>query len=251
MPEKQSAKPIVLNEDSTIKWGNALVSGRWNVTAVEFRLLITLTSQIERGLNEFDFYEVPVASLGKMMQIETNSYRDIKKITDSLFNKYVIFRLKPTSDSKEIWVKSHWFSDLGYDESRAVLMWKFNQKLVPLLLNLRKAYVRTKALPVMNFRSSYAGRWYLLAQQWRKLDNVIMTVDDVRQMFELGKKHKLFADFYRSVIEIPIKEVNACSDFNLIVTPIKTGRKYTHLKFTVQIKTVSNSESIADTQVIF
>ena len=249
MPKNSTlTKTISINENAVIKWGNALVSGRWNTTLIEFRLLIALTSQIDKGLNDFECYEASVTSLGKMMRLDSNSYRDIKKIADSLSNKSVKFLWKPTPNSKNSWIKTPWFSLIAYNDATSTLLWKFNPDLIPMLLNLRKAYVRSDALPMMNFRSSYAGRWYLLAKQWKKLGAVIMTIDDLKQSFDLEGKYKYFKDFFRDVVVVPIKEVNAQSDLILTVNPIKTGRRYTHLKFVV--KSGADSEPESDTQVI-
>ena len=228
MPRQSSeepAKQVVIRDSASIKWGNGLITGQWSLTVQELRLLFALSSQIEPGQERFELSEAPISELGAMMGLsQGNMYSVINNAALSLGDKRLFFRLGDT------WVKSPWFSIIGYDDSRSVLCWRFNDDIAAALLNLKSAYVRYAAKPLMGFKSIYAGRWFLLALQYERLGAIDLSVDDVRKLFELGSKYAAFKDFYRNVVAAPVKEINEFSDLHIDVTPIKTKRQYTRLE---------------------
>ena len=55
-------------------------------------------------------------------------------------------------------------------------------------------------------------------------------------MLDLGTRYKQFNDLLKRVIEPSINEINEQSDLKVTATPQKTGRKFTHIKFTIKQK---------------
>ena len=230
-PKDEPAKNIIVRDDASIKWGNGLVSGKWSLTLNEFRLILALTSQLDRKLERFETYQAPIADIGHLMGLDgegTHMYRDINAAAKSVLRKALEFR-----GSNGSWVGTPWFALIAYDSRTSTLKWRFNDILIPMLLNLRKSYVMSALEPFRGFKSSYTGRWYLLARQWLKLGTVTLAVDDLRQMFETGKKYKDYNRFYCNVVALPVSELNALSEYHIDITQIKTGRKYTHLRISV------------------
>ena len=232
-PKDEPSKNIIVRKGGTIKWGNGLVSGKWSLTLNEFRLVLALASQM-RDTDEFESYEAPISELAKLMGIDdSNPYKIIKQAAESLLTRYLKFIWKPSPESREAWIGTPWFAGIAYNDVKSTLIWRFNDKLAPMLLDLRKSYVLSSVEPIMGFKSSYSGRWYLLAKQWLKLGTVTLAVDDLREMFQTGKKYRDYNLFFKNVVALPVSEINELSEYHIDITQIKTGRKYTHLRITI------------------
>ena len=88
----------------------------------------------------------------------------------------------------------------------------------------------------MAFKCMYSNRLLMLIMEWEKIQPRKISIEELRDMFQLTEKYRLYADFKRFVIEPAIKEINAMSDFTVRVTPLKTGKSYTHYKFYIKRK---------------
>ena len=240
----ETTKNIILREDASIKWGNALVSGQWSLTLRETRLLFVLSSHIDRTQPEFECYRASVASIGAAMGLHREeAYTAIKETSESLLKKALRFQ-KPDSES---WVGCPWFSVIAYDEDTSTLAWRFNEHLIPVLLGLRKAYVSNGSKQLIGFKGVYTSRWYLLALQWEKMGMVKVEIEDIRKRFELKNKYSTIGNFMTWFVNPAIEEINKFTSLHLGVETAKTGRKVTHLKITVtrtQQETTAPSEFI-------
>ncbi len=63
-----------------------------------------------------------------------------------------------------------------------------------------------------------------------------ISIEDFRFMLDLGTRYKQFNDLLKRVIEPSVDEINEQSDLKVTATPQKTGRKFTHIKFTIKQK---------------
>ena len=79
------------------------------------------------------------------------------------------------------------------------------------------------------FESVYAMRFYELFS--KQSSPISYTIENLKEMFKVGDKYKLTADFIRRVIVPAKKELDAKSPYSFDYAAIKTGRKITSLMF--------------------
>lgn len=232
------AKEIVINEQATIKMRNEVVNGRYHLPLLEMRMLMALAGHISKNANEFDCYSISASDLGKYMGLnDKTQYTTIRKLARSLRKRELFFEWFARPDSKrKSWLTTGWFDYIMYDEEHSTLEFQFASKIEPMLLQVQEAYVQLRAKPLMAFSCSYSNRLLMLIMEWEKIQPRQISIDELRDMFQLLDKYKMFNDFKRFVIDPAIKEINALSDFNVKFTPIKTGRSYTHIKFFIKRK---------------
>lgn len=242
----EPAKEINIHENAELKWRNELISGRFDITSVEFKMLAVLASHIDKNSDDFEYCRVSVSELGKAMGLaESNLYNVIKATANRLMKRSLSFEWYRTSRSKrKSWLYANWFSYVCYDDEFATLEWRFNDLINPLLLKVREAYVRFEAKPLMAFKCVYSNRFLLLFMQWEKLKVKEISIEELKEHFGIKDKYKLFADFRIKVIEPALSEINALSDFNVTAKPIKMGRSYTHYVFTIKRKKAVSKKSI-------
>ena len=68
------------------------------------------------------------------------------------------------------------------------------------------------------------------AQKW-STGLTILSIDELRRVFNVEDKYPRFAELKRRVIEAAVKEVNLNSPKHIEVEYQKRGRKITHVKF--------------------
>ena len=85
-------------------------------------------------------------------------------------------------------------------------------------------------------KSAYSFRLYELLAQYKSIGHRLIGIDDLRLMLDIGKRYKTTGNLIAWVIEPSIHEINDLTNLIITVLPKKTGRKYTHLEFTIKQK---------------
>lgn len=241
MPRGRQARPakeIMINEEATIKMRNEVVNGKYHLPLLEMRMLMALAGHISKNREGFECYSIPVKELAEFMMLnETTQYTVIRKLARNLRRRELFFEWFARPDSKKkSWLTTGWFDYIMYDDETMSIEYQFASKIEPMLLQVQKAYIQLQCKPLMAFKCMYSNRLLMLIMEWEKIQPRKISIEELRDMFQLTEKYKLYADFKRFVMEPAIKEINAMSDFTVRVTPLKTGKSYTHYKFYIKRK---------------
>ncbi|MFK4064179.1 replication initiation protein, partial [Brucella anthropi] len=81
--------------------------------------------------------------------------------------------------------------------------------------------------------SFYAVRLYELMSQFLKLGERSCTLDQLRQMLDLGDKYQDVKNLRVRVIDPALKELNANTDLAVTAEPMRKGRKIVGFSFTI------------------
>ena len=241
MPRGRQARPakeIMINEEATIKMRNEVVNGKYHLPLLEMRMLMALAGHISKNSEGFECCSIAVKELAEFVMLnETTQYTVIRKLARNLRRRELFFEWFARPDSKKkSWLTTGWFDYIMYDDETMSIEYQFASKIEPMLLQVQKAYIQLQCKPLMAFKCMYSNRLLMLIMEWEKIQPRKISIDELRDMFQLTEKYKLYADFKRFVMEPAIKEINAMSDFTVRVTPLKTGKSYTHYKFYIKRK---------------
>ena len=240
---EEHGKEILLSNDAKIKWHNNMVEAHFAATSREMRMLIALSAHIDKNGDDFEYCVVSAKDLGAVMNLDPHgAYKILKDIVAKLFTKPIVF--KSIDKNKEGQPKKvdyyHIFYRLTYDNDNCSIGYQFSPAVKPLLLQVKSAYVETSIDVLMRFKCAYSSRIYLYIVRWSKLGTYTISMRDLREQFGLGNTYSLYSDFKRFVVEPALAEINAFSKYNVRAEFIKTGRKYTHVKFDVSVKAGEN-----------
>ncbi|WP_456391214.1 replication initiation protein [Hydrogenimonas sp.] len=206
---------------------NSLIRSRYDYTLAELRLVIAIASMIEADDEDFREYVVPAKEYAELMGADKdNTYKAVKKLGDMLLSKPLHI---PTAGGFAI---CNWFSWYEYKDGR--IYCSFHPKLKPYMLQLKEQFTKYRLENILRFKSVYSIRMYELAKSWEARGGFEISVDDLRKMFGLEGKYKLYADLKRKIIERSLKEINSLSDIRISYKEKKIGRKVTDLIFTVK-----------------
>jgi hypothetical protein len=230
-------KPSLNNKD--IIQSYILTTARYDFSVYEKRILYgiveCLQSQLAGHKLNKDFIvsedlrgnveiELPVSSL-LMAGKEDKNHSQIKKALYSLLGKKISY------EDEKAWMAFTLIINPEFNKYSRKVTFTLHKKVYKAILDFSKGYRRYELETVMSFRSVYAMRFYELFSGQKK--TMMYSIEDLRNMFQLGDKYRLTKDFVKYVIGSAKKELDLKSPYSFIYkleyekdrTPSKTGRR--------------------------
>lgn len=239
-----NAKEIAIRETASLKWRNEIVNAKYTMTLTEFKMLVALACQTPADYTGKEYFSISAKELGVFMELDEKSrYKQIKNAATKLFDRKISL-VAEDDENEPSWRLLSWFSEMAYDSKKCKLIFQFTPAVQPLIYQVKEAYVKLQAKPLMAFTSIYASRFMMLFTEWEKLKTKIITVAELKEAFEVGKKYPLFGNFNQKVVQPAIEEINQKTELKIKAEPIKTGRSYTHYKFTITRKKAAKTIDI-------
>ncbi len=218
---------------------------RSEMTAGERRLMYVAMSKIHPDHTDFrtvvfqkDEYYRLLKDAG--INFKHGTFEDeIKESCDLLLSRVIHI------DDGKSWLGFPLMHDARFDYETETVTLRFHEHMKPFLLTMpgRKGYAKFLLRYGMPLTSSYASSLYELFRSYVNEFHTIckykMTLDEIRDFFELGKKYARYPDLKRKVIEQARKEINNKTDLIVTYTENKRrgqGRAVESITFTVTMK---------------
>ena len=236
------SKLLEIDENKPVKQSNRLIEAKYKLTKYEQRMILAICSQLDKNAENFDTVRVGVADMAKFCNFEEKKgYTLVKNTIMRLLTRTL--QIKEGKD----WYATHWLQSAKYISAESVIEYRIDEHLKPELLQLKQAYLSTPALPLMEFRSDYSTRFYLLLKKMLKVKDFEYELDFIRERFQLSKSYTQISNIKNYVIEPALAEINEKSDIVVKHEYIKEGRSYKKIHFTVTLKKpISEEEKIEE-----
>lgn len=234
---------LEIDENQPLKQSNRLIEAKYKLTKYEQRMMLAICSQLDKNAENFSTVRVNVADMAKFCNFDnTKGYSHVKSTIKKLATRTLEIK-----SSNGDWYITHWLQSAKYISAESVIEYRVDDNLKPELLQLKQAYLSTPVLPLMEFRSDYSTRFYLLLKKMLKVKDFYYELDFIRERFQLSKSYKQISNLKNFVIEPAIAEINEKSDISVKHEYIKQGRSFTKIHFTVTLKKpVSEEEKIEE-----
>jgi len=134
------------------------------------------------------------------------------------------------NESAELW-QINVCSMAKYNKKEGRITIQFTDSIMPYLSQVRQKFVLYNLKEIANFNSIYTTRLYEVIQQFKDTGYLIRSVDQLREIFAVGKSFKLYGDLKRYTFDHACKEINNNYEMNLGYEEIKEGRKVVAVKF--------------------
>ncbi len=235
---------IKFDENKPIKQSNRLIEAKYKLTKYEQRMILAICSQLDKNAENFDTVRVSVSDMAKFCNYEEKKgYTLVKNTIMRLLTRTL--QIKRENGG---WYATHWLQSAEYIPSESVIEYRVDDKLKPELLQLKQAYLSTPALPLMEFRSDYSIRFYLLLKKMLKIKDFEYELDFIRERFQLSNSYQQISNLKNYVIEPALAEINEKSDINVEHEYIKEGRICKKIHFIVTLKEENSTQkSIPET----
>ena len=211
---------------------NKLIESRHKMTMAERRFILWNIAQIDKQDTSFKPYEIGVREYFDVMGLKqiSNPYEVVKKMHDRLTRRNI--GIEYTDEKgKSAFSYYPWFSRLDYRNGKIYSL--INLELKPFLLELKEQFTSIHLEQAMILDGYYAGRMYDLLAQYRMIGSRILTIDFIKDRFDLIGKYRYFKDFRKHVIDHSVNEINEKTDLEVSYELIKEGRKYTGFEFRI------------------
>lgn len=219
---------------------NALIEACHKLSVQEQKVLLLAISKIPKDASPTDdrVYSIDAQDLSSLNgQALKNCYVELKITALSLMDKKVHIKDLPNGDGKRkktlitCWVQSIFYVD---DEGKIDL--RFSKDILPYICQLKQQFSMYKIKNIGSMASSYGIRLYEMLAQYISIGHREVSIDWLRESFQLQKKYPAMKDLKKWVIEPALNDINTTSDLWVDYQQQKTGKKVTHFIFTFGLK---------------
>lgn len=213
---------------------------RNQLTAQEQNIVYFLISKIKPA--DKDFMEVTISisefcSVCGMDYPNGKNHNDVKSAISSIKSKNVWVEI-----SKGVQTVISWIDTATVYSNSGIIKVRLSYSLKPFLLDLigRGNYTQAELINFLALRSKYGKRLYEILKSHCNADdyrlaNISYDMDELKELLN-AEKYKRYPDFQRYVLDIATREIEKYTDVSVGYSPIKTGRKFTGVSFTIRRK---------------
>jgi plasmid replication initiation protein len=211
---------------------NNLIEAKYNLTLQEKRLILLMSSRIQKEDKEFHTYDFSVQEICTFLHLNNkNIYKEIDNVVSKLFNRMLVIKNSIENSTTKI----SWLTYAKYWHGQGLIQLKFNEDLKPYMLQIKDRFTKVSLGDVLGLKSVHAIRIYELLKQYESTGRRELSLTDLREYCGIGKdKYERFNDFKRKVLEAAKREINNKTDLLIDYEEIKPSRKITSINFKIK-----------------
>lgn len=217
------------NDKQLVVKANKLIEASYYLTLNEQRLILLAITKVRRdkALYTHDEFVISIEDWVSTFHVEPkNAYRDLQKISNQLFERYITIE-SPKGNP----LKTRWISSIEYVSKEGKLVITFAQKILPFLSLLEKEFTQYRLAFVSKMTSIYAVRLYELLIQWNSIGTREIDIQWLKKILQITDTYTEIRNFKARVLEPSIHQINTHSDLQVSYSQRKTGREVTHFTF--------------------
>lgn len=228
-----------LSNRNVVKQSYELNNAKYSLNAVETDLIMRMIAEIKNEDKDFHPYRFKVSELESKMGKKLN--RDsLKTMATELRKKNLCI-----DKGKSGFLVTGWVSSFEYFADQGEIELCFDPKLKPYLLELQNRFAKADIRYIFQLSSEYAKRIYTIFKQWEQIGTYKIEVKEWQRILDVPKSQMMYGEFKRKVIETAKEQINDKTDLDVDYKEIKTGRKVTHLEWTIK-KRIGQQMTIMD-----
>lgn len=212
---------------------NALVEASYRLSVYEQRIILGCIAQVRRDqpLTDQQLYAVSAQQIADMTGTSLGTaYQNLKTASERLYRREVTLHEAPNGKGKVRLTR--WVQTVEYREAEGLVALRFGTDMVPYLSQLTEQFTRYALTDVARMDSAHAIRLYELLCQWRGAGQREVSIEWLRDAFQLGGKYPAIKDFKKRVVQPAVDQINEHSPLWVKWDQRKTGRRVSHLTFT-------------------
>lgn len=226
-----------MNQPQVYK-SNALIEASYRLTPAEQRIVLACITQVHRrqdqSITDEVMYSVSAADIAALTgSTHHGVYDELASAALRLKRREVWITERPNGDGRyEETLVTGWVQSIRYRKSEGRVELRFNKDMLPYLTQLTEQFTRYALSDVARMDSAHAIRFYELLCQWRDAGQREVSIEWLRDAFQLDGKYPAIKDFKKRVLQPAIEQINEHSPLWVKWEQRKTGRRVSHLVFT-------------------
>lgn len=223
-----------------IRQHNAITEARYEMSALEkniFYMLLAALNQEVISQRRY-YYRISLKELNKRLGSET-TVKELMDASQKLLSRVYTIMEKDGGELHTSLISS--VSNMPDDAIEVGV----SSMILPYLIALRE-YTEFDLDTALSLKSTYSKRIYEMLSQHLEAGEIYMSVEDLKWRLALSDtktgadKYPNWANFRKVVLEKSQQELSQKSNLHFSYEAIKTGKKYTHLKFRIAKNAKSN-----------
>ena len=214
---------------------NALIEASYRLSIYEQRIILGCIAQVRRdeALTDQRLYTVSAQQIADMTGTQLGTaYQNLKTASERLFRREVTLHEAPNGQGGAKVRLTRWVQEVVYQKDQGTIALRFSQPMVPYLSQLTEQFTRYALTDIARMDSAHAIRLYEMLCQWRGAGQREVSIEWLRNAYQLDDKYPAIKDFKKRVIQPSIEQINEHSPLWVKWEQRKTGRRVSHLIFT-------------------
>ena len=211
---------------------NALVNARFLFGPLESRLFWHLLARVGRHDTRFSLCRVEVSELMAGTNSQ-NAYKLVREAVEKFATRTLTIEqlnAEGRRGRQPDYVVLPLLSSAHYRGGKGVVEAKFNDAVMPYLLELRDNFTKAQLTELLKLKNPYSQRIYWLLREYAPFGQRTMKLDELKTMFQLGPGYDRWDNFRTRILNRVQTEMQA-TDLPFAYEPVKDGRHVTAVKF--------------------
>lgn len=236
-PSGKQGKLDKSRNQSVVKANSLIQKSRYNLSAVEQKIILYLITKIRPDDQELTTYNFQITEFCDVCGIDSKGgrlYADLKATIKRLADKSIWIHLEDGVETLLRWIeKPYIYSQKG------VIKVKIDEDMRPYLLQLQSHFTKYDLYYILAMKSQYSIRMYELLKSYENLGTFTVDLNDLKRALS-AEKYGRWPDFRRYVLDKSVSEINTYSDITVVYQIVKDGRRFARLQFGISLKTDIN-----------
>lgn len=200
---------------------NEFIEASFYLTTNEQKVLRLLASMIKKEDKEFREYQFAVLELAPLIGISLkNEYRELEKVAAMLMTRFI--KIKSKTDKRK-WSFYHVIKTAKC--VNGILTLQIDEEMKDFYLSFQM-YTKYQLENVMRFKGTHTFRIYELLKQYEKLGKRSLTIEQIREILDIGtNEYKSYGHLNDRIIKPAVEEINVNTDILVKVESIKGIKK--------------------------
>lgn len=224
------------NELVVVKANRMIQEYKYTLSKMEIRIVNTIISNISSPKydQELNTMEFDIREFSKMLGLEDAGGKNYKAIKEALHN--LSNKSSDYIDFGEYETIVRWIDKPVFEKKSGKVKLKLDDDLKPFFLQASGS-IHAKLRYYFEMDSKYSMRLYELLKSYDGFKFAKFEIDKLRTLIDATKKsYSNFAMFKRSVLDPAVEEINDVTDLIVSYTVRTSGRKVTHVDFSIRKK---------------
>lgn len=209
---------------------NHLIEANYKLSLNEQRLVLTAISQIDgrKPIEKENDFTITANEFSEIFKIPLKqAYEALDDAASRLYEKDI----KTHDSSANTTERFRWVDYVKYWHGDAKVTLSFSRRIIPYLTLLHQQFTSYELKQISRMKSAYSIRLYELLVQFIKTGERNITLEKLRELFELKKQYPRFFDFKKRILIPSIDDVNQTTDIRVEWDVVKKGSRILGLLF--------------------
>jgi len=251
-----------LTDRQIVRKSYELITAKNKWSEIESKLLATFIKELNpKSENDFRELNISIDSIEKLwgVKVDTAHIRNLCLELQRKAYEIPTYKLKEDGTPDYQRIKSYkyvsLFNEIEYHLNEKYITFEFHQRMKPHLLDFSR-FIKYRIENILQFKNRYSISFYELfkAQEFKKekIKKIVLDIDYINTWLDTPKSYrKLYSNLKKKILIPVMEDLQRYTDIYSKFKEIKTGRRVTHIEFSLDYELDSNYEKYKGVNCIY